>query len=70
MDEDLMKKGIMLEMGKKTKEITIDENLFCFLEVVCSIVCLLQGCDRSWSDGVELDVLMCDSYNGGLFFCV
>jgi hypothetical protein len=36
---------------------------------VCSIVYLLQGCDRSWSGGAESDVLMCDGYNGGLFFC-
>lgn len=52
------------------KEIMIDEDLFYFLEVVCSIVCLLQECDRSWSGGAELDVLICDNYNGGLFSCV
>jgi hypothetical protein len=39
--------GCFARNGKKTKERTIVENLFCFLEVVCSIVCLLQGCDRS-----------------------
>jgi hypothetical protein len=31
MDEDLMKTNIALEIGKK-EEVTIDEDLFCFLK--------------------------------------
>lgn len=70
VDEDLMKKGIVPKMGKRQKKERLMKTSSCFLEVVCSIVSLLQGCDRSWSGGPELDVLMCDSYNGGLFSCV
>jgi hypothetical protein len=52
---------------KETKEGTIDEDLFYFLKGVYNVICLLQGCDRSWSGGPKLGVLMCDGYNGELF---
>lgn len=55
---------------KETKEETIDEDFFCFSEAMCTIFCMLVGCDRSWSGGVKLGVLMCDGYNGMFFFYV
>jgi hypothetical protein len=41
MDEDLMKMNITLEIGKKIKEGTIDEDLFCFSKgcVILFIYC-------------------------------
>jgi len=39
---------------KKTKEGMVDGNLFCFLKVVISFVCLLEGYGGLGSDGVKL----------------
>jgi hypothetical protein len=39
---------------KKTKEGTVDGNLFWFLKVVTRIVCLLEGYGGSGNDGAKL----------------
>ncbi len=56
---------------KKTKEGTVDGNLFCYLEFVSSFVCLLQGYVGSGSDGVKLGGFnVSQALNGKLLFCV
>ncbi len=55
---------------KKTKERTVDGDLFYFLEVVSSFVCMLQGYVGSKSDGVNLGGFdVSQALNDGLFFC-
>jgi len=69
MDEDLMKRSSALEY-EKTKEGTIDGDLFCFLKFVSSFVCLLQGYVGLGSDGVKLGGFnVSRALNGKLFFC-
>ncbi len=55
---------------KKTKERIVDGNLFYFLKVVSSSVCLLQGYAGSTSNGAKLGRFnVSRTLNDKLFFC-
>ncbi len=56
---------------KKTKEEMVYGDFFCFLKVVSSYVCLLQGYVALGSDGVKLRGFnVSRALNDKLFFCV